>query len=317
MSDSEPLFTLTMSSSSGYATNTLRRAYRAVFGRDPPPDERDDQILLWIKICSAVGVDHDLVRTIKRFFPALPDLSRFNVVGHLLDLPLALRTNVTAYKSIDTLEFMNHLQSSAELPGPELSTGDKSVLHRREQLVTAICHTLLSFVGFELASRHKNPTTNKLALSKETAQPTRILSYSIDSSWWFTLTVQITDFPDPDDPDVLVSIRWKHASVKSRTHPVCCVINFVDFFNEPTVFPSSGQFDRIEDVGFESSSSYVDFVQIMQEILLGPLWENIREKAPDVCTDQKSHEQYTKTAPHDGEEEQTRKRDTGSTAQDV
>ncbi len=73
------------------AFSTVRRAYRTVFGKNPPAEEQDNQLLLWIRICSEVGADHHLVRTTRRLFPSLPDLSQWNVAGRLLDLPLALQ----------------------------------------------------------------------------------------------------------------------------------------------------------------------------------------------------------------------------------
>ncbi|KAK0433222.1 uncharacterized protein EV420DRAFT_561653 [Desarmillaria tabescens] len=74
-----------------YAGRTLRRAYRAAFGRDPPPNEYDDQFLLWIDICSAVGVDHHLVKTIKRYLPALGDIDPWWEDILLLDMSRTLQ----------------------------------------------------------------------------------------------------------------------------------------------------------------------------------------------------------------------------------
>ncbi len=36
------------------------------------------------------------------------------------------------------------------------------------------------------------------------------------------------------------------------------------------------QFEKIEDTGFKSTALLVEFVQLMQEGLLVPLWQNIR-----------------------------------------
>ncbi len=73
------------------AINTVRRAYHTVFGRNPPTEEQDNQILLWIRICCEVGVDHDIVKNARRLFPSLPDISQWNIAARLLDVPLALQ----------------------------------------------------------------------------------------------------------------------------------------------------------------------------------------------------------------------------------
>ncbi len=76
------------------AINAVRSAYYTVFGRNPPADEWNNQLLLWLRICCEIGVDHDIVKTTRRIFPSLPDLSlnQWNVAGRLLDLPQALET---------------------------------------------------------------------------------------------------------------------------------------------------------------------------------------------------------------------------------
>ncbi len=94
------------------------------------------------------------------------------------------------------------------------------MLHRREQIVTAICHTLLSFVGFNLAPQHKT-STNKLELSKDATACSRYLSYTIEPLE-FDFSVQVLD-PDPDwhlapaHPSAMVSTGWKRGSVDVET----------------------------------------------------------------------------------------------------
>ncbi|SJL08800.1 uncharacterized protein ARMOST_12170 [Armillaria ostoyae] len=274
------------------AFNTVRRAYRTVFGINPPAEEQDNQLLLWIRICSEVGADHHLVKTTRRLFPSLPDLSQWNVAGRLLDLPLALQKHTTVSKTIDVLEFMKRLQSEVELPEPHTEipghTAEqkvKVILHRREQIVTAICHTLLSSVGFNLASRHKT-STNKLELSKDATKSSRCLSYSIEPLE-FTYIVQVLD-PIPDHfalvhPGVMVSIGWKRGSVDVQTPAgqyVTWGIIFGVHLDESTAFPA--QIDRLVDTGFKSTAMFVKFVQLMQEHLLEPLWQNIRDNDPDM-----------------------------------
>ncbi len=91
------------------------------------------------------------------------------------------------------------LQNGAELP-------EQNMLHRREQHITAICHTLLSLAGFDLGSEHKT-STNKLKLTTEP------LSYSIDK---FDFSVQITC----GVPNVVISMGWKHPDVETQLEPV-------------------------------------------------------------------------------------------------
>ncbi|PBK82476.1 hypothetical protein ARMGADRAFT_733698 [Armillaria gallica] len=55
------------------AINTVRRAYHTVFGGNPPAEEQDNQILLWIRICREVGVDYDIIKTC--FLPCLSEIS--------------------------------------------------------------------------------------------------------------------------------------------------------------------------------------------------------------------------------------------------
>ncbi len=44
------------------AINAVRSAYYTVFGGNPPADERDNQLLLWLRICCEIGVDDDIVK---------------------------------------------------------------------------------------------------------------------------------------------------------------------------------------------------------------------------------------------------------------
>ncbi len=76
------------------AINAVRSAYYTVFGRNPPADEWDNQLLLWLRVCVELGADHAIVKTTRRFFHSLPDLSssKWNVAGRLLYFPEALET---------------------------------------------------------------------------------------------------------------------------------------------------------------------------------------------------------------------------------
>ncbi|KAK0462832.1 uncharacterized protein EV420DRAFT_1521198 [Desarmillaria tabescens] len=269
------------------AINAVRNAYCTVFGRDAPPEEWDNQLLLWIRVCSAVGADHHLVKGIRRFYPSLPDPSQWDVVGHLLDLPLALQENkVTASKTIGVFEFMRRLQSEVELPEPypgDTAENSNAILHRREQLVTAICHTLLSFVGFNVTPEHKT-STNKLKLSKDATKCSRYLPYSIEPLE-FDFVVQIMRGKVPDSlaltvPNVCTSISWRHGSMDQANQVVSWGFNSAYFLDEHVAFLS--QFDKIEDTGFKSATRFMKFVQMMHENLLKPLWENIQENYPDV-----------------------------------
>ncbi|PBK82447.1 hypothetical protein ARMGADRAFT_732973 [Armillaria gallica] len=256
------------------AINAVRSAYHTVFGRNPPADEWDNQLLLWLRICCEIGVDDDIVKTTRRFFPSLPDLSlsQWNVAGCLLNFPEALETHAAVSKTIYVFQFMQRLQNEAEFP-------EQNMLHRREQHITAICHTLLSMVGFNLGSEHKT-LTNKLKLT------TKPLSYSIEK---FDFSVQITC----GVPNVIISMGWKHPDVETQLEPVSWAFDAAYFLNEPTVFPP--QFEKIEDTGFKSPALLVEFVQLMQEGLLVPLWQNIRDNHPDID----EHEQQTEADLHD------------------
>ncbi len=94
---------------------------------------------------------------------------------------------------------MQRLQNEAEFP-------EQNVLNRREQPITSIFHTLLSLAGFDLGSEHKT-STNKLKLT------TKPLSYSIEK---FDFSVQITC----GDPNVIISMGWKHPDVETQLEPV-------------------------------------------------------------------------------------------------
>ncbi|KAK0201227.1 hypothetical protein DFS33DRAFT_1447412 [Desarmillaria ectypa] len=310
-------------SSSDCAINAVRRAYHKVFGGTAPADEWDNQFLLWTQVCSASGVHHRLVQEIRKDFPSLPDPTQWDVgmswgAMPLFDLPLALQKNIPVSKTIDVVEFMKHLRSDAELPEPCKETpGREAILHRREQLITAICHALLSHVGFNIASKYHKASTKKLELSQDTSPYARVLSYSIEPVWRFSFVVQTTDGagrPASEAvPNVVVSMIWRYISgstdVWSQT-AVSWILNSDYFLDERTTFPP--QFNRIEDTGFRSTARFMEFVQKMQERLLKPLWQNILDNHPDVgSTDhlskQKSHEQSleeTKTTVHDTQQEQ-------------
>ncbi|SJL08806.1 uncharacterized protein ARMOST_12176 [Armillaria ostoyae] len=263
--------------SSHLSRQTVRKAYNTVFRKSPPAEERDNQILLWIQICCEVGVDHDIVKNARRLFPSLPDISQWNIAGRLLDLPLALQKHITVSKTIDVYEFMKRLGSEAELPGPCI--GHTAELHRREQIVTAICHTLLSFVGFNLASQHKT-SANKLELSQDATTCSRYLSYSIEPLE-FDFALEVLD-PGPHHlrPSVMVSIGWKRGSVDTAKQYVTWAFSSGTYLDESTTFPA--QIDRLVDTGFKSMAMFGKFVQSMQECLLEPLWENIRDNDPDM-----------------------------------
>ncbi|PBK82471.1 hypothetical protein ARMGADRAFT_1038625 [Armillaria gallica] len=262
------------------AINTVRRAYRTVFGKSPPAEEQDNQILLWIRICCEVGVDHDIVKNARRLFPSLPDISQWNIAARLLDVPLACR---------NTLQSRRRLMCGtpgpcihSEIPG---HTAEQKILHRREQIVTAICHTLLSFAGFNLASQHKT-SANKLELSQDATTCSRYLSYFIEPLE-FDFSVQVLD-PGPDHlapahPSVMVSIGWKRGSVDVETAAkqyVTWAISMGSYLDESTTFPA--QIDKLVDTGFKSMAMFVKLVQSMQECLLEPLWKNIRDNDPDM-----------------------------------
>ncbi len=129
---------------------------------------------------------------------------------------------------------MKRLGSEAELPGPCIGpTTEKAMLHRREQIVTAICHTLLSFAGFNLASQHQT-SANKLELSQDAPTCSRYLSYTIEPLE-FDFAVQVLD-PGPDHlapahPSVMVSISWKRGSVDVETAAKQYVRSFQSLFS--------------------------------------------------------------------------------------
>ncbi len=107
------------------------------------------------------------------------------------------------------------------------------MLHRREQIVTAICHTLLSFDGFNLASQHKT-SANKLELSQDATTCSRYLSYSIEPLE-FDFAVQVLG-RGPDHlasayPGVMVSIGWKRGSVDVDTAAKQYVRSFQSLFS--------------------------------------------------------------------------------------
>ncbi|KAK0439170.1 hypothetical protein EV421DRAFT_1906177 [Armillaria borealis] len=209
------------------------------------------------------------VDTMRTAFPL-----SWNIAGRLLDVPLALQKHITVSKTIDVYEFMKRLGSEAELPEPCI--GHTAELHRREQIVTAICHTLLSFMGFNLASHHKT-STNKLELSQDATKRSRYLSYSIEPLE-FDFALEVLD-PGPDHlhPSVMASIGWKRGSVDVETAAkqyVTSTLSLGNYVDESTTFPA--QIDRLVDTGFKSMAVFVKFVQLMQEHLLEPLWKNIR-----------------------------------------
>ncbi len=91
-------------------------------------------------------------------------------------------------------------------PSEEAEFPEQNMLHRREQHITTICHTLLSLAEFDLGPEDKT-LTNILKLI------TKPLSYSIAT---FVFSVQITC----GDPNIIISMGWKHPDVQSQFEPV-------------------------------------------------------------------------------------------------
>ncbi|KAK0462828.1 uncharacterized protein EV420DRAFT_1745430 [Desarmillaria tabescens] len=220
-----------------------------------------------------------------------------------LALPATLKKPIATSKIIHALqdnEFTKILRANAELPGPieveEDSTAEATnQMHRCEQHMTAICHALLSHVGFIIAPKHLT-SKKKLQLSQDRSQrATRHLTYSI-KPLQFRLCVRIirrvpdsseseASAPDPEenDPNVLVSIRWKNSLVARATRAYRTVVwsfDFAHFLNEHMLFPS--KFHKVEDSGFHNPALYKEFVHMMQQTLLQPLWQNIHNNYREV-----------------------------------
>ncbi|KAK0201226.1 hypothetical protein DFS33DRAFT_1117236 [Desarmillaria ectypa] len=202
-----------------------------------------------------------------------------------LTLPETLKKPIAMTKTIHILqghEFTAILRANTELPGP-IQEGSESgrtataEMHRHEQHVTAICHALLSHVGFIIAPKHL--TSKKLELSQGTTTPcARVLTYSI-KPLQFNIIVQIVDIVQNPEvlegtvPNVIISMRWRHSSTTQENEIVAWTFPFAQYFDNHKKFPS--QFRKVEDSGFHSAALYKKFVHLMQQTLLQPLWQKI------------------------------------------
>ncbi len=81
MSEPDWFFTVAIMASSSMqvdddAIETLRKAYRTVFGKNAP---QDNLLLLWTQVCSAIVVHPSVVEELRQILPCLPDLTWQNV----------------------------------------------------------------------------------------------------------------------------------------------------------------------------------------------------------------------------------------------
>ncbi|KAK0462823.1 uncharacterized protein EV420DRAFT_1139860 [Desarmillaria tabescens] len=121
-----PFFTIAaiLPSSSDDVITILHRAYRTVFSRNFVPAR--DHLLLWMKTCSALGVNDSVVEELREILPRLPDLTWKNV-ARVVGLDPSLGNEQLSEKPIQTLFLPVTLVNSL------LGTAQRSSRYRRDR----------------------------------------------------------------------------------------------------------------------------------------------------------------------------------------
>ncbi|SJL08801.1 uncharacterized protein ARMOST_12171 [Armillaria ostoyae] len=179
-------------------------------------------------------------------------------------LPLALQPYAVATERLsvyDEHSFMRHLRTIVQSTGASV----EHALH-----VKAICHSLLSFIGFETGSD---------------VDDKRSAYYNLPNflGLKFELRVEAIPRTESDTPDMMVTLQWRQQKSDWQlggSWSLC----FETFFCADVASLLSN-FEEIEDSGFLSSTRYAEFRDSIQVELLRPLWDSIRENIPGTETE--------------------------------
>ncbi|PBK82477.1 hypothetical protein ARMGADRAFT_733802 [Armillaria gallica] len=171
-------------------------------------------------------------------------------------LPLALQPCAVATERLnvyDEQSFMRHLRTIVQSTGVNV----EHAVH-----VKAICHSLLSFIGFETGSNVDDKPRSSY--------------YNLPNfpDLEFGLRVEDTISTESDTPDMMVTLQWRQHNTDWQlggSWSLC----FETFFTADLALSSN--FEEIEDSGFLSRTRYAEFRNSMQVELLQPLWDSIRE----------------------------------------
>ncbi|PBK81816.1 hypothetical protein ARMGADRAFT_770710 [Armillaria gallica] len=130
MSEPDWFFTVAITASSSKqvdddAIETVRKAYRMVFGRSVPARDQDNHLLLWTQTCLAFGVSQSIVKELRDVLPALPNLT-WPSVARVVGLDPSLGREQLPEKPVQTLllptNFLHDLLGCAQ----------RSAIYRRD-----------------------------------------------------------------------------------------------------------------------------------------------------------------------------------------
>ncbi|KAK0462824.1 uncharacterized protein EV420DRAFT_1139939 [Desarmillaria tabescens] len=138
----------------------------------------------------------------------------------------------------------------------------------------AVCHALLSFIGFETRRDERFDVDDK----------SRTIFYHIpnfpDLEFKLRVVMAIPS-TEPITPNTMVTLQWRRPNgdwQPGGSWSFC----FEDFFRTDVVLPSN--FEEIEDSGFLNATLYAEFRDSMQVELLRPLWDRIQENFCGIDT---------------------------------
>ncbi len=143
--------------------------------------------------------------------------------------------------------------------------------------VKAICHSLLSSIGFEIGW--------------DVDDKSRSAYYNLPHFPDLELGLRREDIPrtESDTPDMMATLQWRQHNTDwqlgvSVVFTISTILLtstqgswslcFETFFPADLALPS--KFNEIEDSGFLSRTRYAEFRNSMQGELLQPLWDSIR-----------------------------------------
>ncbi|PBK70529.1 hypothetical protein ARMSODRAFT_1084118 [Armillaria solidipes] len=180
-------------------------------------------------------------------------------------LPLALQPYAVATEQLNVYDehnFMRHLSTTVQSTGVNV----EHALHAK-----AICHSLLSFIGFETGS--------------DVDDKSRSVFYHIPNfpDLEFELRVEAIPHTESDTPDMIVTLQWRQQKADWQPGGSWSFCFETFFCTELASLPL--KFDEIEDSGFLSRTQYTEFRNSMQVELLQPLWDSIRESIPSMETE--------------------------------
>lgn len=183
---------------------------------------------------------------------------------HRYRLPLALQPCSVATEKLSVYDEQSFMQDLCTTMQP---TGTNC---ERELHVKVVCHTFMSFIGFQTESQPVDGSRSVYYHTPNSPDPE------------FELRVEAIPRTESDTRDVMVTLHWRRHNVDWQLAGSSSFV-YNTFF--PTDVALQSKFNKIQGTGFVSPTRYPEFRDSMQTDLLRPLWDSIRENIAGTDTE--------------------------------